>query len=67
MSNEDKITEALGIAMRFGRVEGAHHKAWVIDQMVRALAGLQYAHFISTATYGADGEDSFVWEIGIAP
>lgn len=30
---------AMEIAVRFGGVGGDHHKAWVIDQMVRALCG----------------------------
>lgn len=29
--------EALEIARRYGQIDGDHHKAWVIDQMVRAL------------------------------
>lgn len=30
---------ALDVARQFGGVDGAHHKAWVIDQMVRVLTG----------------------------
>ena len=30
---------AINLAVRFGGIDGNHHKAWVIDQMVRALAG----------------------------
>ena len=33
------IQRALDIAIRFGGIDGDHHKAWVIDQMVRALTG----------------------------
>lgn len=33
------IDKALYIACRYGGVDGAHHKMWVIDQMVRALVG----------------------------
>lgn len=32
-----RITKALEIAAQYGGTDGAHHKAWVIDQMVRAL------------------------------
>jgi len=31
------IERALDVATYFGQIDGAHHKAWVIDQMVRAL------------------------------
>lgn len=30
---------AIEYAVRFGGIVGDHHKAWVIDQMVRALTG----------------------------
>lgn len=33
------IAKALQIAFQSGQVDGAHHKDWVIDQMVRALTG----------------------------
>lgn len=33
----NQIESALTIAAQYGQVDGAHHKAWVIDQMVRAL------------------------------
>ena len=39
MSAEDMIVKALSIATDLGSVDGAHHKQWVIDQMVRALTG----------------------------
>jgi len=34
-----RIEEALDMARQYGGTDGAHHKAWVIDQMVRALTG----------------------------
>ena len=39
MSNEHRIKEALDYAIKYGGIDGAHHKDWVIDQMVRALTG----------------------------
>lgn len=35
--DHDRAERALEIASSFGGVDGAHHKQWVIDQMVRAL------------------------------
>lgn len=32
-----RIDTALDYALRYGGIDGAHHKMWVIDQMVRAL------------------------------
>ena len=34
-----RIKRALDYAVRYGGIDGDHHKAWVIDQMVRALTG----------------------------
>lgn len=39
MEQTNRIAAALGIASGYGSTDGAHHKAWVIDQMVRALTG----------------------------
>lgn len=33
------VEEALSVALQYGGIDGAHHKDWVIDQMVRALTG----------------------------
>lgn len=33
------VKAALEVCIRFGGIDGEHHKAWVIDQMVRALTG----------------------------
>jgi hypothetical protein len=39
MTKQDRIDRALDYAVRYGGIDGAHHKNWVIDQMVRALTG----------------------------
>lgn len=36
---EHRVERALDRALRSGGVDGDHHKAWVIDQMVRELTG----------------------------
>lgn len=33
----DRITAAIEIAVKHGGHDGEHHKAWVIDQMVRVF------------------------------
>jgi hypothetical protein len=49
---------AVKIAEEFGPVDGAHHKTWVIDQMVRVLLGEAYDMWVVMR----DG-----WDEGIAP
>jgi hypothetical protein len=39
VSTDDRVKRALDFAVRYGGIDGAHHKLWVIDQMVRALTG----------------------------
>ncbi len=39
LTDLERISNALNYAFMFGQVDSAHHKAWTIDQMVRALTG----------------------------
>jgi len=66
-SREKDIEAAIEVAVRFGGIGGDHHKAWVIDQMVRILAGENYEALVKEACDGEDGPDTFTWEIGIPP
>ena len=61
----DRIKKAIEVAVQFGGIDGDHHKAWVIDQMVRALTGCPMVEEVfpknegGTFTYkvqGASGE-----------
>lgn len=58
---------ALEIALRYGGTDGAHHKEWVIDQMVRALTGDKYEQWVRDACDGEDGPNTYEWDEGIAP
>ncbi|MEO0760114.1 MAG: hypothetical protein AAFY78_24960 [Cyanobacteria bacterium J06648_16] len=55
-----RIAEALKIIAAYGWIDGAHHKQWVLDQVIRVLAGEYYYEQIATA----DGAE---WDQGIAP
>lgn len=69
MSKHDnqRISAALNIATRYGQIDGEHHKSWVIDQMCRELLGDKYAAWVADHNRGEDGDNTYVWEIGIAP
>lgn len=67
MSDEEKIQAAIDLAVKYGGIDGAHHKDWVIDQMVRALAGEKYEEIVREACDGEDGANTYSWEVGIAP
>lgn len=64
---DERIRQALKIAMEYGPIDGGHHKAWVIDQMVRALTGDRYEEFVREAKAGVDGPETYSWEEGITP
>jgi hypothetical protein len=60
------VAKAVDIAAQFGGIDGAHHKQWVIDQMVRALLGPEeYAHWV--AGMNDSPEEYGTWDEGIAP
>jgi len=67
MSDEEKIQAAIDLAVKYGGIDGAHHKDWVIDQMVRVLAGEKYEEIVREACDGEDGANTYSWEVGIAP
>lgn len=67
VSEKERINEAIELAVRYGGFDGDHHKAWVIDQMVRVLAGERYEQIVREACDGEDGPDSYSWETGVAP
>ena len=59
--------EAIEIAVRYGGIDGDHHKAWVIDQILRILAGPEYDDIVRDAIDGEDGPETYDWDCGIAP
>lgn len=62
-SPERRIKQAITWAESYGQTDGAHHKMWVIDQMLRSLLEDGYDAWVET--YEDDGE--YEWDTGIAP
>lgn len=62
----DRIAAAMEIIERYGQIDG-DHKAWVIDQVARALKGDDYAKWAAEMKDGQDGPDSYGYDEGIAP
>lgn len=60
------IEAALEVAFRYSGIDGAHHKQWVIDQMVRALTGGDYKAWVNDYETGSDGAE-YEWDCGVAP
>ena len=51
---------AAELLLRYGQIDGAHHKTWVIDQALRILLGDAYDDV-------AHGDPEHPWDVGIAP
>jgi hypothetical protein len=62
-----RIGEALHLIGRYGGIDGAHHKQWVLDQVARKLAGDKYEAWVRAVKEGEDGPDTYEWDEGIAP
>ncbi len=62
-----RITSALKVASQYGGIDGAHHKEWVIDQMVRVLLGDRYESWVKVHNDGEDGANTYKWPVGVAP
>lgn len=56
MTEGDRIKAAIDMAVRYGQIDGDHHKAWVIDQMVQILAGDRYEAIVTEAQRGPSGD-----------
>ena len=61
------IGEAIAIAEQYGHTAGDHHKAWVIDQMVRALTGVDYEAWVAAYEAGESGPMTYIWIQGVEP
>lgn len=57
-----EIEKAIEIGIRYGQIDGDHHRLWVIDQMLRVLLGEKYDETIKEA----NGTE-YDWDVGIPP
>lgn len=61
-----RLNAALSIAVDHIFYDGAHHKQYGLDQIVRIISGEKYSELVASETVGEDGPDTFVWDEGIA-
>lgn len=66
-SLSERVEAALEMVLRYGGIDGSHHKDWVLDQVVRVLTGPAYGDFVSQACDGDDGPGTYSWDTGLAP
>jgi hypothetical protein len=66
-TERDRVRAALDRAEQSAMIDGAHHKQWVIDQMIRALLGEGYATWRVAYDEYSRKNDYSEWDEGIAP
>lgn len=72
---QDRINDAVEMILWCGQIDGAHHKMWVLDQVLRTLLQDQYDDAIEDydkiiKDYCGDLEDEdnyYDWDTGTAP
>ena len=68
--DDDRVKDALDLILRYGGIDGAHHKQWVLDQVVRTLLETEdaYKKWCDESRDGEDGPETYdEWDQGIAP
>lgn len=60
MDHDDKtkLQAIVGMAAAYAGIDAAHHKQWLVDQIVRTALGDKYENFIRSV-----GD----WDVGIEP
>lgn len=58
---------AMKLIIRYGGIDGGHHKQWVLDQVARALMGARYEAWRVAMCAGEDGPDTYEWDEGTPP
>lgn len=68
-----RLKEVENILFQYSQIDGEHHKAWVIDQITRAVFADSYDVFVNYYEYFDELADSYSdfklyeWDTGIAP
>ena len=64
---DEKSKKILDFIYQYGQVDGSHHKAWVIDQIVRIITVDDYEEWVNKYEYDEETGEEYEWDTGIAP
>lgn len=64
---EEEREKVLDLIFEYGQIDGAHHKMWVIDQIVKILTKDKYNTWIKNYVYDKETGDVYDWDKGIKP
>lgn len=64
---EGKIADIARVIERYGWIDGAHHKDWVLTRVLKIIYGDYYDKWLEHFCDGEDGPDTYSWEEGCPP
>lgn len=64
---KEKNNNVLVLIFEYGQTDGEHHKAWVIDQIVRIITENNYDKWVQHYEYDEETDENYFWDVGIAP
>ena len=71
MKTNNTIRDALDLITQYGGIDGAHHKQWVLDQIVRTLTKTEKGYENWLKEYQGDldeeGCPEYEWDKGSPP
>ena len=71
MKTNNTIRDALDLITQYGGIDGAHHKQWVLDQIVRTLTKTEKGYENWLKEYQGDldeeGYPEYEWDKGSPP
>ena len=70
--SKKKLKRIEKIIVSYSQTDGAHHKAWVFDQIMRIIKTVDYDKFVKEYEYRdvygkKTDEKTYTWDEGIAP
>ena len=66
-TDAERIDAAIDLMEELSTLDLARHGTWVLDQLLRVLAGNQYGQIVADIRNGEDGPDTYTWDTGVAP
>ena len=55
----ERDEKVLNFINEWGGIDGGHHKQWVLDQLVRIVAGDGYEEWVAKYSAGDEGPDTY--------
>lgn len=66
---DPKLENISNLIKDYGGIDGAHHKQWLLDQILReaSVDETSYQAWVQEWNAGEDGPNTYEWDTGIAP